>query len=270
MALTVLALGLSSCTEECDYTPAQPSAVETNDYYFDAAQPASEVLGVSDTEYTVTVERVNAADEQTIAIYAVADEEIFTIPSTITFAAGETTADIVIGLNENMEPFKNYKFEICLPEELVNPYKEDNNSVCIVSLMKEDYVPYAMANYVWGFIGGLEHKQVIEYSAILDAYRMKAPWADPVAADLYVNYVGYGAEDGEDVCFSINEETGEITVDPAAIKTGVYHPSYGSVTANFEKGLVQEGVLLFQYKWTVSAGSFGSMVDQVVIEEIYE
>ena len=104
MALTVLALGLSSCTEECDYTPAQPSAVETNDYYFDAAQPASEVIGLSDTEYTVTVERVNAADEQTIAIYAVADEEIFTIPSTITFAAGETTADIVIGLNENMEP----------------------------------------------------------------------------------------------------------------------------------------------------------------------
>ena len=117
MALTVLALGLSSCTEECDYTPAQPSAVETNDYYFDAAQPASEVIGLSDTEYTVTVERVNAADEQTIAIYAVADEEIFTIPSTITFAAGETTADIVIGLNENMEPFKNYKFEISLPED---------------------------------------------------------------------------------------------------------------------------------------------------------
>lgn len=270
MALAVLALGFSSCTEECDYTPAQPSAVETNDFYFNADQPASEIIGLTDTEYTVTIERVNADEELTFDINAVANDEIFDIPATVTFAAGENTADIVIGLSEKMEPFKNYKFELSIPEELINPYKVDNNSVCVVSLMKEDYVPYAKADYVWGFIGGLSHEQIIEYSAILNAYRMKAPWADPVAADLYVNYVGYGAEDGEDVCFTIDEETSAITVSPATIKTGVVHPSYGSVTANFEAGVVKDGALLFQYKWTVSAGSFGSKVDQVVITELYE
>ena len=143
MALAVLALGFSSCTEECDYTPAQPSAVETNDFYFNADQPASEIIGLTDTEYTVTIERVNADEELTFDINSVANDEIFDIPATVTFAAGENTADIVIGLSEKMEPFKNYKFELSIPEELINPYKVDNNSVCVVSLMKEDYVPYA-------------------------------------------------------------------------------------------------------------------------------
>lgn len=273
IALAVLALGISSCTEECDYTPAKPSSVETNDFYFNANQPASELLGIADTVYTVTLERANADEEQTIKINAIANEEIFNIPATATFAAGESTTDIVIGLSEKMEPFKSYKFELSLPMELINPYKTDNNSVCIVTLMKEDYKPYAKAEYVWGFIGGLSHEQIIEkseYLSIPDSltqYRMTAPWADPVAADLYVNYVGYGAEEGEDVYFTVNETTGEIIVDPATIKTGVIHPSYGSVTANFEKGQVQGENLLFQYKWTVSAGSFGSMVDQVKITE---
>ena len=269
IALAVLALGISSCTEECDYTPAKPSSVETNDFYFNTNQPASELLGLADSVYTVTLERANADEEQTININAIANEEIFNIPATATFAAGESTTDIVIGLSEKMEPFKSYKFELSLPMELINPYKTDNNSVCIVTLMKEDYKPYAKAEYVWGFIGGLAHEQEIEYSAMLNQYRMNAPWADPVAADLYVNYVGYGAEDGEDVCFTINEETNAIVVSPASIKTGVVHPSYGSVTANFEAGVVKDGALLFQYKWTVSAGSFGSMVDQVNIIELY-
>lgn len=269
IALAVLALGISSCTEECDYTPAKPSSVETNDFYFNANQPASELLGIADTVYTVTLERANADEELTININAIANEEIFNIPATATFAAGESTTDIVIGLSEKMEPFKSYKFELSLPMELINPYKTDNNSVCIVTLMKEDYKPYAKAEYVWGFIGGLAHEQEIEYSAILNQYRMNAPWADPVAADLYVNYVGYGAEDGEDVYFTIDETTGKIIVDPATIKTGVIHPSHGSVTANFEAGVVRDGALLFQYKWTVSAGSFGSKVDQVNIIELY-
>lgn len=266
--LAVLAL-FSACTEDNEYVPAGPCA-ETNAYRFAADQNVAPVLALTDSVYVVTLERDNTEEEVTVALNVKGDTDMLKAPSTVTFAAGEAQVSLNIEIAPSMEAFKNYYLEISIDESLVNPYLPDNNSVCIVSLMKEDYVPYAMANYVWGFIGGLEHKQVIEYSAILDTYRMKAPWADPVAADLYVNYVGYGAEDGEDVCFSINEETGEITVNPTAIKTGVVHPSYGSVTANFEAGLVQEGVLLFQYKWTVSAGSFGSKVDQVVIEEIYE
>ncbi len=265
IALAVLALGFSACTDECGYTPAKPSAVETNDYYFDATQPASDLLGLTDTEYTVTVERVNAAEEETISIYAVADEEIFTVPANVTFAAGEKTANIVIGLSEKMEPFKNYKLELSLPMEIINPYKTDNNSVCVVTLMKEDYKPYAKGIYTWNFLG-ISYYQEIEYSELLNKYRMIAPFSTPASA--YVS-AGYGAEQGDNVVFTINEETGKITLDNATILSGLIHPSYGSVTANFEAGAIQDGVLLFQYKWTVAAGSFGSYVDQVEIAEIY-
>ena len=265
---SVLAL-LSACTEEVDYSPAQPSAVAETEYYFNRDQSTSAVLALTDNEYAITIERANTENDVTIDIDVNAVDSVFTIPKAVTFKAGEKTAEIVVTINEKMELFKNYKVELTIPEEYTNPYKEDNYSIFTANFIKEDYVPYAKAEYVWGFIGGLSHEQEIEYSAILNQYRMKAPWADPVAADLYVNYVGYGAEDGEDVCFTITEETGAIVVSPASIKTGVVHPNYGSVTANFEAGVVRDGALLFQYKWTVAAGSFGSMVDQVNIVEVY-
>lgn len=265
ITLAVIALGFSACTEEVDYTPAQPSAVETNDYFFNREQPASVLLSPSDDSYTVTVERVNTEAEETLNITSYADENVFTIPETVTFAAGEATADVVIAIDTTMVYFQNYKVELRLDEEIVNPYKEDNNSICVVNLMKDDYMNYAKAIYTWNFLG-IQYYQDIQYSEILGAYRMVAPWSTPASA--YVA-AGYGAEQGEDVVFFINEETGAITLQKTALLSGLIHPIYGSVTANFEIGAVQEGVLLFQYKWTVSAGSFGSYVDQVQIVELY-
>lgn len=255
----------TACTEEVDYTPAEPSKVDNTQFYFNREQATSAVLDLTETQYKVYIERVNAETEETINLIANVDEDIFTVPQSVTFAAGETTAEIVVSINEKMEPFVEYDIEISIPEEFINPYKQDNNSILTVQLLKEDYVPYAKAIYTWNFLG-IQYYQDIQYSEILGAYRMVAPWSTPASA--YVA-AGYGAEQGEDVVFFINEETGAITLQKTALLSGLIHPSYGSVTANFEIGAVQEGVLLFQYKWTVSAGSFGSYVDQVQIVELY-
>lgn len=269
---SVLAL-FSACTEEVDYSPAKPSAVAETEYYFNRAQSTSAALSLTEFEYAIIIERANTENEVTLNLYANAVDSVFTIPESVTFAAGEKTAEIKVAINDKMELFKDYKIEITIPEEYTNPYKEDNYSTFTANLIKEDYVPYAKAIYSWGFTKilfglpePLAYYQEIQYSELLGYYRMVSPWT--TISDVYVG-AGCGVEKGGNVVFAINEETGKITLDKATILSGLIHPSYGSVTANFEAGAVQDGVLLFQYKWTVAAGSFGSAVDQVEIAEIY-
>lgn len=267
--IAVLTLGLTACTKECDYIPAKQSVVETNDYRFDSTQPVSAALAVSDTTYSIKLERANADTEQTIEINSVADKSIFTIPGTVTFEEGVNEAVIEIAIDTAMVPFKDYKIELSISEDYINPYSEDNNSVCVVTLYKEDYAPYGIGTYNWGFLD-LVYEQEIEYSKILNAYRFITPWVTP--APIYTA-VGYGVENGQSVEFTINEENGTITLTNQSLLSGLYDPIYGSVTANFEKGEYQkdeennEEHYLFQYKWTVAAGSFGSESDEFVLTD---
>lgn len=268
----VLAL-FSACTEsEDDYTPAKPSAVEETEYYFNRTQPTSATLALSESEYVVVLERVNSEEAVTLNLNVNAVDSVFTVPQTVTFEAGANTAEILILINEKMAVFEEYAIEISLPEEYINPYKMDNYSVFALKLIKDDYAPFAKATYNWGFtpiLVGLElsFEQEILYSEYLDTYRMVSPWSTPAAT--YVAW-GCGAEQGDNVEFQINDETGEITLAKQVMKSGLIHPNYGSVFANFVSGnLDEDGNINFEYKWTVSAGSFGTAIDQLVIEETY-
>ena len=277
MALFAVLALFSACTEEDDYTPAQPSAVEETKYFFNREQATSAVLPLSVSEYVVVLERAlvdsTEVEAVTLNLNVNVDKNVFTVPESVTFEAGAKTAEIVIGINENMEAFKEYALEISLPEEVINPYKMDNYSIFTLKLLKEDYAPYAKGIYNWGFTqilvkAELEFEQEILYSEYLDTYRMVSPWSTP--AETYVAW-SCGAEPGENVEFQINEETGNVTLENGVILSGLIHPNYGSVYANFVSGNVdEEGNINFVYKWTVSAGSFGSAVDQLVITEIYE
>lgn len=55
----------------------------------------------------------------------------------------------------------------------------------------------------------------------------------------------------------------------AKLPTGIVHPSYGMVTAECQNTAYREAeqTFLFQYKWTVSAGSFGSGIDSFEVTE---
>ena len=54
-------------------------------------------------------------------------------------------------------------------------------------------------------------------------------------------------------------------------QTGYVDPKYGKVTAQFQasKYVEETQTLMFQYAWTVSAGSFGSYVETFAITEKY-
>lgn len=107
---------LSSCTagqywDEPAFT-ANPSPSFTK---------TSESLKISPDEQldkvTVTVGRYNADAAQTVELRSyVSDPELISVPQTVTFAAGQTSATFDITLSTELEPGVSYTAEVVLPE----------------------------------------------------------------------------------------------------------------------------------------------------------
>lgn len=249
----VVALGFTACTEEVDYTPATPSAVEDTQVYFLASNSAAPIMQKDDTSFSVIVGRANGGSAQSVPVIATnPNADIFTVPATIDFAAGETEKELVIQTSAKMELAKSYYLKLEIPEEFVNPYKvQENHPILIMNVLKEDYEPYATGTYVAGFFSNQSWKQEMEYSPALDMYRFPDLWA-----------TGYDVE--------FKWDGAKITCAKTTVESGYVHPTYGMCSATVEATAYREAqnAFLFQYKWTVSAGSFGSFVDQFILEEL--
>ena len=252
----ILLLGLMvttvcSCNDEIEYSPGEPSPFAESKVFFSKDNAYDLILGVYDTEVTFFLERTDASSALSVPLEASGyDQNVFTVPASVEFAAGETKKEVKIQV-KNMEVFTDYSLKkIAIPSELVNPYKDF--SAISLNVLKEDYVPFAKGMYTSNFFGD-EWEMVLEYSALLDLYRFQ---------DLYVE--GYD--------FLFKWDGGEtMTMQPANIETGYVHPSYGMVTAKTvaTKYFADSETLAFQYNWTVSAGSFGSYTEYFEMTEKY-
>jgi hypothetical protein len=251
----VLAL-FSACTEENEYTPANPSAA-TNPYKFEASTPSNVVLALTDSVYNVVVERADATEEVTLPLVAKGDLDVFTVPTTVTFAAGETTAELQIAIAPSMEAFKNYYLEVSIDENYVNPYLPDNNSVCLFTFLKEDYAPFAVGKYTAWLFGAWN--AVLEYSPMLDLYRFKDCWVKG------------------DVTFRITDpETMAFEMTAASFPTGYDYqpgaPVVANVLAKYNYFDAETNTFYFAYQMFVPAlnGGFGEDFDTFQILEYAE
>lgn len=84
----------SSCTDDLEYTPAgQPSGQQV---YFAVDLAETINLEVNSSSVTIPVSRVVTEEAGSFSIFATEESGLFTIPSTVNFAAGESTASLVI------------------------------------------------------------------------------------------------------------------------------------------------------------------------------
>lgn len=84
----------SSCTDDLEYTPAgQPSGQQV---YFAVDLAETINLEVNSSSVTIPVSRVVTEEAGSFSIFATEESGLFTIPSTVNFAAGESTANLVI------------------------------------------------------------------------------------------------------------------------------------------------------------------------------
>ena len=117
IALAVLALGFSACTEQVDYNPAEVPT--TDQVYFSNANPATIDILQDATSFDLLVGRINTKNAASVAVTVEADtlaNELFIFPETIEFAENDTVALYTITVKEGavlaFEQYYNIKLTI--------------------------------------------------------------------------------------------------------------------------------------------------------------
>ena len=125
LLLGLIATTVCSCNDEIEYSPGEPSPFAESKVFFSKDNAYDLILGVYDTEVTFFLERTDASSALSVPLEASGyDQNIFIVPASVEFAAGETKKEVKIQV-KNMEVFTDYSLKkIAIPSELVNPYKD--------------------------------------------------------------------------------------------------------------------------------------------------
>lgn len=256
----VMLLAFTSCQEEIPVREPSPAAPENSmEVLFSVENPTTVELGLTDTEYTIELRR-SIYDAETVVPVQVECDELLSCPETVTFAAGDSTASYTITLKEGMEPFVPYMAEIRISNEFTNPYLSGENGTqeYCVKLMKNDWKNHSKGIYVSNFFtdaagNPAQWENMMLYSEILKQYKL---------LDVYA--VGY------DIVFKVNEDGVVSLAEGSEVETGYEHPSYGMVSFEIlpASNFVDDVVTLVG-NMNVSAGSFGSTVEGLIITEKY-
>lgn len=256
----IVALGLTSCGDDDDWT----RGAETGQYNvaFTAESQANQVLGISDTQFPLTLVRTDASQELTVPLNSKGTSALLKVPESVTFAAGSSTASITIGLDTAVKAFVNYPLVITIPEQYTHQY--DSTGVypriqCTVH--KEDW-QYVGTGVYYNWLYESEWEQDLEHSDYLGIYRLP-----DCLADGYNIYFRWDGKAGQGQTFEVTNEEG--TRNVAATLAGFSVGDYGACSwqwrpANFSG--YTSGAFYFPFRWTVSAGSFGTGYDTFTID----
>lgn len=99
LLLSVMALSLGSCTEEYDYVGVK---AEGQQVYFSNALPTTVELSATESSYAIQLNRIDTSDELTVNLTLSDESGIYSIPSSVTFAQGESSTSF----NLNYDPSK--------------------------------------------------------------------------------------------------------------------------------------------------------------------
>jgi len=251
-AMALTGMGLSSCSDDDDYTPGK-AAGSYNVYFVDEADQA---VDLSATSFTIKVGRADAGSALSVPLKQLQVASVFTVPSTVEFAAGQSEAEVAIQMSSDAEAFTDYTLRLAIPEEYTSPYKQqDYVSEMNIRVHKEDYKPYAKIEYSNGdfFFGG-SWEEEMTYSETMGMYRMA-----PYAAGYYM-FIKIADDGSITVCNSAGKAYTGGTL------AGFTYSDYGDVSANWDTSAYSgydeaSDTYYILYKWTVSAGSFGSNYD---------
>jgi hypothetical protein len=203
--LPVLALalfGLSACTDEVKYDPAQPEAnVEA---YFPAALGTSVSLDNDQNQFTVPVYRTSKSGAQTIALSATSSDNLFTVASAVTFADGSDEALVPVDFNfSSLEANKSYSVTITIEDAVTTPYGKRTQTFDV------KYAPWSAwqtmkGNGVYTYsllMSGSDYVSVKTRTNLLDSkqveYSVKGIYANDItiSVDLNTNIVTVNRQD---------------------------------------------------------------------------
>lgn len=149
IALAAVA-SLASCSDDDDYVmPAQSAGA-----YFPTTNPSSLTLSMDGTMFDVTISRTDTTSAVNYAITNDADASIFTVPSSVDFAAGQKTAHFAVQYDSNALGYDNTRtITFTLNPDEATEYGRQTYSVSVVipapwiSLGEATYVDAIIADF---------------------------------------------------------------------------------------------------------------------------
>ena len=180
----LVTVAMAACTSDYEYDT--PEALKGAQVYFSNTLPSKIEVNKESGNFDVTLSRQNTEGELTVPLMFTADEgNIYTVPSTVTFADGEATANIHITFNPDDLVYGNYvggtiSFDA---DNFSTPYGATSYQFKAGASAYED-VEGGKGKFRDGLISALYGIEVLEYDVQIqqDAhtpgiYRVVAPYA---------------------------------------------------------------------------------------------
>ncbi|MEG1403726.1 hypothetical protein [Bacteroides sp.] len=254
----VIALLCTACEEDITREVSPETNPDASNVYFSSKNTASPVLTIDQSSFDVIVSRKKTDKEISVGLTSAGiHKNLFQVPSSVTFKAGEAEKVITVKTGD-IELMKKYPLTIEVEASQTTPYAQQDVYPRIeLNIVKEDFAPYADGSYVCEFFES-EKNTILEYSPSTDTYRFKNCWV-----------AGYN------VTFKWDKKTtikmiGTVSGDFTVVVTGYVHSKYGMVSAFYSKPSYDEATKKFTFPitWRVSAGSFGEAYDYYSISKI--
>ena len=121
--LGLSAMVMSSCSDKDDYQWATASGEQV---YFSNELPATQEISFDASSFTIPVSRVNTSSSITVPITIESDDNFFSAPASVSFAAGEATANFTISYDPDSLVYDDYKnVKLTIGKEYSTPYGND-------------------------------------------------------------------------------------------------------------------------------------------------
>ncbi len=172
----------SSCTEDIPVREESPAAdAESMQVYFPNSQKYKYELSPTVFKVDVDLKREKSAKAATVKIIVTSDlTGVFTVPETVSFAAGDSTAKLTITF-DTLEQFKPYQISFKIEDQYINPYIVNPNGTSDFNLYVEqnDFLPAGdgKGQFYDSFTLASVADVSITYSKKKDAYRIGNPYS---------------------------------------------------------------------------------------------
>ena len=219
IALAVLALGFSACTEQVEYAPAE---MPSNDQVYFSNTNATKIdIEKEAVSFDIYVSRIACGAAASVPVTVEADSlanVLFDFPATVEFGDSMTTAVYTVSVNEGIvleyEQYSNISLSIS--EEIATPYGNSTFSFQVgVPAPWSDWEEFGKGTFNLGIYWSGTHSELPIY------YREYL--LNDVDAQFYIP----GIANSMDLTIEYNRETGACQILPQFAAT---NSNYGQVT----------------------------------------
>lgn len=289
-------LAFTACSDDNEYTPGE----EVGKINVTFVGEENKTLALDDSEFTITVQRADSVGELTVPLVVLHKPDVFTVPEFVTFANGEATKEVTIGVSNDAKAFVDYTLMLTFPNEYTavtyknldavymkvvdmtdpegNVIKDEEGNVLKDTL----YVPYidpTSTAYGYPTMQITVHKEDYKpwgtmtyyswfYEEGWDSEVFYSEFLDLYRCDIFFDGFSYWFKyDSEKKTVAFTDNAG---VEKTDTYFGYVNPTYGDVFTRWGKDSEydeESGFISVSMAYRVSAGSFGQDYDMLKMNE---